>query len=93
MIYGHKKYAHQQTVAETETVKRSLLERAGWYVLEEPTKKVEPVDEGLPTDFPGHEALFSAGIVTRKQLLAYDGDLTEIDGIGKATAAKIHAAI
>ena len=46
--------------------------------------------QGLPDDLPGHAALAAAGILTMADLLAY-GDLTRIDGIGPATAAKIYA--
>lgn len=44
----------------------------------------------LPEDFPGHGALEAAGITTYAQLRKA-GDVTEIPGIGKATAEKIAA--
>lgn len=46
----------------------------------------------LPEDFPGLAALEAAGITTYAQLRKA-GDVTEIDGIGPATTAKIHAAL
>ena len=42
----------------------------------------------LPEDFPGHAALLDVGITTYAQVRKA-GDLTEIAGIGNATAAKI----
>jgi hypothetical protein len=47
----------------------------------------------LPEDFPGKAALAEAGINTYGQLRKYTGDLTEISGIGPATAEKIKDAI
>ena len=44
----------------------------------------------LPDDFPGHTALSEAGINTYAQLRRA-GDVTEIPGIGPATAEKIAA--
>ena len=46
----------------------------------------------LPEDFPGHAALLEAGIHTYAQLRKA-GELTEIPGIGEATAAKIAEAL
>jgi len=46
----------------------------------------------LPEDFPGHAALAEAGINTFNQLRKA-GDVTEIPGIGPATAEKIQAAL
>jgi predicted flap endonuclease-1-like 5' DNA nuclease len=46
----------------------------------------------LPEDFPGRVALEAAGITTYGQLRELD-DLTALDGIGDATAAKIHKAL
>lgn len=46
----------------------------------------------LPDDFPGVTALRDAGIKTYAQLRAA-GDVTQIPGIGDATAAKIKAAL
>lgn len=98
MIYAHKKFSHQQEVYEWETVRRSILEKAGWYVAEDAAEPVEPFDADpdadlLPDDFPGLVSLLSAGITTFATLRDYPGDLTDLDGIGKATAEKIHAAL
>lgn len=46
----------------------------------------------LPEDFPGRAALAEAGITSYGKLRRYKGELTEIDGIGAATAEKIKAA-
>lgn len=46
----------------------------------------------LPADLPGRDALEAAGLTTPAAVLAHP-DLTEIAGIGKATAAKIMAAL
>lgn len=46
----------------------------------------------LPVDFPGKLALEQAGITTYEQVRAVD-DLTQITGIGAATAAKIEEAL
>ena len=92
MIYAHKKKSHTQDVGEHETVKRRLLEKNGWYVFRTP--ETEPtVINLLPNDFPGVEHLRTAQILTYAELEAYTGDLTEIAGIGKATAEKINAAL
>lgn len=50
-------------------------------------------DEGeatpeLPADIPGHDELVAANLTTIEAVAAHE-DLTEIDGIGKATAARI----
>lgn len=47
----------------------------------------------LPEDFPGREKLEAAGITSYGKLRDYEGELTEIDGIGPATAEKIQAAL
>jgi hypothetical protein len=44
--------------------------------------------DALPLDLPGRDALLKAGIKTIDEIKAI-GDLTEIEGIGKATAEKI----
>ncbi len=46
----------------------------------------------LPEDFPGHAALETAGITTFAQLRKA-GDVTEVEGIGPATAEKINEAL
>lgn len=46
----------------------------------------------LPEDFPGYTALTEAGITTYAKLRKA-GELTEIPGIGKATAQKITEAL
>lgn len=69
-----------------------------------PEEKVETADVALeddvkrghlPEDFPGYSALDAIGEATyakvRKRI--EDGTLTEIDGIGAATAEKIQAAL
>mgnify|MGYP003577716263 CR=1 FL=1 len=58
---------------------------------EKPVGEIEVPEElkgKLPEDFPGHAALSEAGINTFAQLRKA-GDVTEISGIGPATAAKI----
>lgn len=58
----------------------------------------ESEDEGqalrgrLPEDFPGHAALAAAGVDTYGKLRKVS-DLTEIEGIGPATAEKIQEAL
>lgn len=52
----------------------------------------KPLRGKLPEDFPGHAALEAAGITTYTQL-RNAGDVTEIDGIGPATAEKIGEAL
>lgn len=46
----------------------------------------------LPDDFPGHAALAAADITTYAQLRKAD-DVTQIVGIGEATAKKIAEAL
>lgn len=46
----------------------------------------------LPEDFPGHSALAAAGITTYSQLRKA-GDVTDVVGIGPATAEKIAEAL
>ena len=86
-----------EPVAEVPAeVKEELVEEA---VAEEsaPTPEPEPEPEPkehvqpkgpLPKDFPKHDLLHEAGINTYGQLLKCD-DLTEIEGIGPATAKEI----
>lgn len=45
---------------------------------------------GLPDDIPGREQLLAAGVLSLDDVAAME-DLTDVDGIGKATAAKILA--
>ena len=63
---------------------------------EEPAPGVAEVPEDLkgklPEDFPGHAALAEAGINTYAQLRKA-GDVTEVSGIGPATAKKITEAL
>jgi hypothetical protein len=47
----------------------------------------------LPPDFPGHAALEAEGITTYAKLRKRLADLTDIPGIGAATAEKITAAM
>jgi hypothetical protein len=66
-------------------------------VAEEPVEEEKPeapeeLKGKLPEDFPGHAALAEAGINTYGQLRKV-GDLTEVKGIGEATAAKIAEAL
>lgn len=49
----------------------------------------KPLKGKLPADFPGHAALEAAGVTTYAKLRKRLGDLTEIAGIGEATAEKI----
>jgi hypothetical protein len=59
----------------------------------EPAEASKPLRGKLPEDFPGASALEAAGVTTyagvRKQLES----LEDIDGIGPATAEKIHEAM
>jgi len=48
----------------------------------------EPDLSGLPKDMPARDALIAAGLGSVEDVTAHP-DLTEFDGIGKATAAKI----
>lgn len=52
----------------------------------------EPKQGPLPDDFPGRAALEKADINTYAQLRKA-GDVTELEGIGEATAAKIEDAL
>lgn len=52
------------------------------------TTATEPATDLLPDDFPGRAALQRAGI-TRLSQAREHADLTEIDGIGDATAEQI----
>lgn len=55
---------------------------------------VEPVDlETLPDDFPGVDKLREAGITTYATVAEHLDALTDIKGIGDATAEKIRAAL
>jgi hypothetical protein len=47
----------------------------------------------LPDDFPGHAALEAEGITTYAKVRKRLADLTDIPGIGDATAEKISAAM
>jgi hypothetical protein len=47
----------------------------------------------LPNDFPGREALETAGLSTLEEVRDYDGDYDTIAGIGKSTEEKIVLAI
>lgn len=47
----------------------------------------------LPEDFPGHSALEAAGITTYAKVRKQLESLTEVDGIGDATAEKIREAM
>lgn len=59
------------------------------------TEPVTPLKGKLPEDFPGHSALEAEGLTTyakvRKRIEA--GTLTEVAGIGDATAEKIQEAM
>lgn len=46
----------------------------------------------LPDDFPARDALILAGLMTVEDVAAHN-DLTTLEGIGKATATKIRAAL
>lgn len=47
----------------------------------------------LPDDFPGHSALMAEGLTTYAKVRKRLDTLTEIQGIGEATAEKIMAAM
>lgn len=57
-------------------------------------QEVEPDEEGtaLPDDFPARSKLADAGIETLEAVEAVE-DLTEITGIGDATAGEIREAL
>lgn len=57
-----------------------------------PVSIVEVKQGKLPENFPGHAALAEADINTYAQLRKA-GDIKEVPGIGKATAAKIAEAL
>lgn len=54
---------------------------------------VKPKRGKLPEDFPGHAALEAEGITTYAKVRKRLDSLTEIPGIGEATAEKIKAAM
>jgi len=58
----------------------------------DPDADTVPLKGKLPEGFPGYAALDAAGIHTYAQVRKVD-DLTTIDGIGAATAAKIEEAL
>lgn len=49
----------------------------------------EVVESDLPEDLKGREILIKAGLHTKSQVLAAKETLTDIKGIGKATAEEI----
>ena len=51
-----------------------------------------PVGDGLPDDFPGRAQLVAAGLDTMSAVRAHE-DLTQVEGIGPATAGKIQEAL
>jgi hypothetical protein len=61
----------------------------------EESEEPEPLKGKLPADFPGHKDLDAAGVHTYGQLRKHveAETLQEIPGIGRATAAKIVAAL
>lgn len=90
MIYTKKGYTDQH-VPERERTRANILERSGWKRVETPPQAEAPTaPSALPDDFPAVEALRVAGLTTVEAVRAY-ADLTEIPGIGKTTAEKIHA--
>jgi hypothetical protein len=64
---------------------------ARWPDNDEPTREDDTPPSELPEDFPARDELVQAGILTLDQV-AEVKDLTEIEGIGKATAEKVTAA-
>jgi DNA polymerase/3'-5' exonuclease PolX len=54
-----------------------------------------PDGEPIPEDFPGYKHLIDHGLTTLDEVrnMATVGDLTEIKGIGPATAADIEEAL
>jgi hypothetical protein len=70
-----------ETPAEQEQISEALKDEAP-----------APKQGKLPEDFPGLAALDAAGIHTFAQLRKA-GDVTEVPGIGPATAAKIDEAV
>jgi hypothetical protein len=78
---------------------RARFDDRGFYVeiATEVTEKEQPVGPQLrgklPEDFPGHAALEAEGITTYAKVRKRLADLTDIPGIGDATAEKISAAM
>lgn len=79
---------------EAEAERLSNETPAGQEQISEALKNEAPAPKQgkLPEDFPGLAALDAAGIHTFAQLRKA-GDVTEIPGIGKATAEKIDEAV
>lgn len=101
LIYRHPA-GRTQSVGVHETVKRRILEQAGWTLVgldgaeaeappdaAPPTPQVLPLTP-LPDDFPAADVLRANGLLTVEDVAA-EPDLTGIPGIGKATAAKVRA--
>lgn len=75
----------EQTFDERERVRRTVLERAGWTLVE---SEPDTYRIALPNDIPGYDDLMMANLRTIADVQAVS-DLTDIHGIGEATAAKI----
>lgn len=77
--------------AEGQSIPKAEVERLG---LEMEDGKIAypdhnaPAGTPLPADFPGYDAFLAAGIETLEAVLDF-GDYTQIDGIGKKTAADV----
>lgn len=100
MIYTHPKYDHLQEVDPRETVRRRLLERAGWYAQKDvpasPTvfnADAEAAKSATVRDvFDAKLAdlLENAGLALTSQVSdAPDSILLEISGVGPAKLAHI----
>lgn len=90
ITYTKKGYADQH-VAERERTRMQILERNGWKRAEAP-QEAQKASPDLPDDFPAINELRAAGLRTIDDVRNYE-DLTQINGIGKATAGKINAII
>ena len=80
-----------KTMPEPSKRDENVVNEADAAAVEESEESTE-LKGKLPEDFPGHAALEAAGITTYAQLRKA-GDVTEVPGIGKATAEKIADAL
>ena len=97
VTFRDPKTGREQTFGAWEQTRQRLLHRIGWVLVEdEPTADVEPIKTTITAplsgDFPAFDKLAEQGIYTVEALMNVE-DLTALDGIGKATAAKIEAAL
>lgn len=80
---------------------RAQFDERGFIKSEQPSagpaveehESVKPLRGKLPDDFPGHAALEAEGLTTYAKVRKRIDSLTDVSGIGEATAEKIRAAM